>query len=182
MVRPEWSGSVISVQIGGSIQLSFRNRWLTKQPLVQGAATMPHDLVKIPIYPFRTSGLAPPGFTAPVLESEQVFSVRSLIKARGRRGKFFKASLFSDPAWDILLELFAAELEGRKVSITTVGLTAHIPPTTALRWIGALEQEGLLRRANDPLDRRRSFVSLSDDGSRAMALYMQASGITAHLA
>ena len=32
---------------------------------------------------------------------------RSEIEARAARAQFFRASLFSDPAWDILLELFA---------------------------------------------------------------------------
>src|SRR4051812_29645109 len=60
---------------------------------------------------------------------------RELIDARARRSLFFKASLFADPAWDILLELFAADCDGRKLSISSVGLEAKIAMTTALRWI-----------------------------------------------
>lgn len=95
------------------------------------------------------------------------------IEARAARSRFFKASLFSDPAWDILLELFAAEQEGRRVSISAAGLTAEIPLTTALRWIAALEREDLVERAGDPTDARRSFLKLSDEGLRAMTLYFQ---------
>src|SRR5437899_12878981 len=68
-------------------------------------------------------------------------SARSAIRARTRRKQFFKASLFSDPAWDILLDLFAAEQEGRRVTVSVVGLGSGIPQTTALRWINALESE-----------------------------------------
>lgn len=98
---------------------------------------------------------------------------RSEIRARAARAQFFKASLFSDPAWDILLELFAAEEEGRRVSISAAGLTAEIPLTTALRWITALEREELVERAGDPTDARRTFLKLTDKGLRAMTLYFQ---------
>jgi len=98
---------------------------------------------------------------------------RSQIRARAARADFFKASLFSDPAWDILLELFAAEQEGRRISISAAGLTAQIPLTTALRWINALEREGLVERVADPTDARRTFLGLSDKGLRAMTHYFQ---------
>lgn len=96
---------------------------------------------------------------------------RSEIATRLRRGRLFKNTLFSDPAWDILLDLFAAEYDGRRRFISSVALTAEIPPTTALRWIGALERERLVRRLPDPLDGRRSFIELTDDGRRAMTAY-----------
>jgi DNA-binding MarR family transcriptional regulator len=95
------------------------------------------------------------------------------IRARAARAQFFKASLFSDPAWDILLELFAAEQEGRRVSISAAGLTAEIPLTTALRWINALEREDLVERAADPTDARRTFLQMTGKGLRAMRLYFQ---------
>jgi DNA-binding MarR family transcriptional regulator len=98
---------------------------------------------------------------------------RSEIQARAARAQFFKASLFSDPAWDILLELFAAQQEGRRVSISAAGLTAEIPLTTALRWINALEREDLVERTGDPTDARRTFLKLSGKGLRAMTLYFQ---------
>jgi len=98
---------------------------------------------------------------------------RSAIWARAFRKRFFRASLFSDPAWDILLELFAAEQEGRRVTVSSVGFDANIPQTTALRWIKALESEGLIKRADDPLDARRIFLSLSDSALRAMTHYFQ---------
>ena len=37
-------------------------------------------------------------------------AVRAIIKQRRNRDRFFDAQLFADPAWDILLELYAAEL------------------------------------------------------------------------
>ena len=98
-------------------------------------------------------------------------AARAAIEARARRGKFFKASLFSDPAWDILLDLFAADAEGRRVAISTAGLAANVPLTTAIRWINALQEEGLVRRDNDPLDARRCFLSLTELGLQSMREY-----------
>jgi len=95
------------------------------------------------------------------------------IRVRASRARFFKSSLSSDSAWDILLELFVAEQEGRRVPISSVGLTTGIPATTALRWINVLRQHRLVERVDDPLDGRRSFLSLSEDGLQAMTHYFQ---------
>lgn len=95
-------------------------------------------------------------------------------KARAARSEFFNGALFSDPAWDIILELFVAEHEGRRVQISAVGLVADIPQTTVLRWLSALEAAALIERHPDMLDRRRTFVHLTDHGSQAVAeLFMR---------
>ena len=109
--------------------------------------------------------------TDPFLSSGSARICRAFMAARSRRREFFKASLFSDPAWDILLELFAADAEGQRLSISAVGLTANIPKTTALRWVNALECEGLVQREDDPLDARRIFLGLSEQGVRTMSEY-----------
>lgn len=118
---------------------------------------------------------APAALNAVLPESDAAALARSEIRARASRGRFFRPTLFSDPAWDILLELFSAEHEGRLVSISGVGLTSNIPQTTAHRWINVLEREGLVERTNDPRDGRRTFLSLSRFGLLAMYQYFQAS-------
>ena len=97
----------------------------------------------------------------------------SQIKARASRGQYFRAALFSDPAWDILLELFVAPHEGRRVYISAVGLAADIPLSTALRWVNVLESEGLVEREDDPLDARRTYLRLTEEGGRAMVMYLR---------
>ena len=97
--------------------------------------------------------------------------IEDLIRARSRRLKHFSARLFADPAWDMLLELYAAELGQRRVSVTSLGIASGSPATTALRWMTTLQQEGLVDREDDPLDGRRSYVKLSQAGSKAMADY-----------
>ena len=120
------------------------------------------------------SAAAPAKLADPFHSSRSARACREMIKARARRSMFFRASLFSDPAWDILLELFAADCEGRKLSISSVGLAANIAMTTALRWIDVLERDGLVQRQDDPLDGRRSFLTLSNKGFRAMRAYVEA--------
>jgi DNA-binding MarR family transcriptional regulator len=98
-------------------------------------------------------------------------AIEDLMRARARRAKFFNPRLFADPAWDMLLELFAAELRQKKLAVTSLGIASGVPPTTALRWMSALQHEGLVERQNDPLDGRRVFVSLTPAGLQAMEHY-----------
>ena len=106
-------------------------------------------------------------------EGPDAGEVEDLMRARRRRARHFNSDLFADPAWDMLLKLYAAELGQRRVSITKLGLASGVPATTALRWLTTLQKEGLIQRQSDPLDGRRIYVSLTDAGSRAMTAYFQ---------
>jgi len=99
---------------------------------------------------------------------------RQTYEYRRLRDEFFGASdLFSDPAWDILLDLFISDLEGRDLSITDACIGAAVPMTTALRWIVILEQRGLACRENDQRDARRVFLRLSAHGRDIMTRYCE---------
>lgn len=95
-------------------------------------------------------------------------AIRTVIRARRAREQFFRSDLFADPAWDILLDLAAARKEGRGVSVSSLCIAAAVPPTTALRWIKALAEEGLLLRHADPSDGRRVFISLAEHAAMAI--------------
>ena len=97
--------------------------------------------------------------------------IRRIIRQRQLRARFFDAALFADPAWDMLLDLAAARAEDKQVSVTSLCIASGVPPTTALRWIGQLTAAGLLERVEDETDRRRVFITLSDDAAEAMARY-----------
>lgn len=111
-------------------------------------------------------GLPPPDF------------LRSIARARARRGKFFGDDLFADPAWDMILDLAAASGRNERVSVTSLCLASGVPPTTALRWIGILVDRGIFVRVEDEIDRRRSFVELSQSGKRDLARYFAEVGST----
>lgn len=99
--------------------------------------------------------------------------VRSVIAGRQARARFFDAELFSDPAWDMLLDLTAAHAEGAKVSVTSLCIAAGVPATTALRWLKQMVESGVFERVADPDDRRRAFIELSEASVDAMARYFE---------
>jgi hypothetical protein len=101
-------------------------------------------------------------------------SLRDIIRARRLRDRFFGEGLFEDPAWDMLLDLFAARLEGTRVSVSSLCIAAAVAPTTALRWIAKLTAAGLLRRSPDPSDGRRAFMELSDTAYEGLHRYVAA--------
>lgn len=110
--------------------------------------------------------------------SVHAHEVRRLIARRQKRGVFFGQfggeALFEDPAWDMLLDLYAAELEGTRVSVSSLCIAAGVAPTTALRWITKMTEMALFIRHPDPVDRRRAFMTLSPRASEAMRAYLVA--------
>lgn len=95
-------------------------------------------------------------------------------RARRRRAVIFGASdLFGEPAFDILLDLFIAASKSVEVSISDACVAADVSPTTALRYINALEQSGLIERRADQVDRRRSLLKLSERGRSAMEVFLR---------
>lgn len=100
--------------------------------------------------------------------------IRAIIRARRLRDHFFQRELFADPAWDMLLDLMAARLEKRRVAVSSLCIASAVPPTTALRWIKALCDQGLLLRVADPEDGRRVFIELSDQTAQAVDACLRA--------
>lgn len=100
--------------------------------------------------------------------------IRAHIKARRLRERFFASDLFADPAWDMLLDLAAARLEGRQVSVSSLCIAAAVPTTTALRWIKTLVDRNLFVRESDPGDARRAFIAMAPQTARAMEACLEA--------
>ena len=93
---------------------------------------------------------------------------RQAYRDRRRREEIFGGDLFGEPAWDILLDLFIAAKEAKRISITSACIGAAAPSTTALRWLNILEREGLIEREGDSNDLRRSYVRLTAVGYARM--------------
>ena len=92
--------------------------------------------------------------------------VKWMLKVRRDRCSVFGASLFSDPAWDILLELLAARLASRSVALADL---SHIaPPSTLARWVAALEERGLVVCKGPIRPDRMQLALTSDSASRMM--------------
>ena len=84
--------------------------------------------------------------------------VDRLRRIRMKRNEVIGAQLFRDPAWDMLLDLFAAHELGQRVSVSALCFASGVPQSTALRTVQRLEDRGLLEREGDPEDLRRSWV------------------------
>lgn len=120
-----------------------------------------------------------PGATAPAVESVagsdvpdiSADTVRSVIRARRLRARYFSEELFADPAWDMLLDLLQAEIAHLRVPVSSLCIAAAVPATTALRWLRTMVSKGLFVRRADPHDGRRVFVELAPEASSAMRRY-----------
>jgi DNA-binding MarR family transcriptional regulator len=97
--------------------------------------------------------------------------VAATLRARRLRSHFFGDDIFADPAWDMMLHLFYSELRQQRVQISNLCAAANVPATTALRWLKSMNDKGLFVREDDPLDRRRSYVKLAPQTSRALRFY-----------
>ena len=104
----------------------------------------------------------------------QVETVQRVIALRRLRDKYFDRALLADPGWDMLLDLFHAELANLRVPVSSLCVAASVPATTALRWIKMMANAGLFYRKPDPLDGRRIYVELSPEASEAMHRYFVA--------
>lgn len=100
--------------------------------------------------------------------------VYETLRARQRRDAIFGDPLFGEPAWDLLLQLYAAEREGRRLLVSTACEVSGVPLTTGLRWIEKLEKSGWLRRVPDRDRGRRVFAVLTRRASEAMQSYFSA--------
>lgn len=117
------------------------------------------------------NGDAPQGDNPP--SQKQLLSfVRSIIRNRKKRAQFLDPTLFTDPAWDILLDLTSAALEGKPVPASSASAASQAPLSTALRYIRQLVDSGLVRSWRDTEDKRRTLLELEPETFRAMQDYL----------
>lgn len=93
-----------------------------------------------------------------------IFAHKMYLSRRDRDKNNSFPGLYSDPAWDILLDLFISHASNKFISVTDASIAGHVAVSTALRWIFNLEKAGLIERKPDKSDKRRCFVMLSEDG------------------
>ena len=92
--------------------------------------------------------------------------------ARRARARFLPNSMLGEPVWDMLLALYCLPSRNERLSISGLCHAAGVPPTTALRWVNLMGERDLIDRKDDPDDRRRTHVVLSERGRALMSTYL----------
>ena len=102
-------------------------------------------------------------------------SVTSEINRRARRLGYLRADLLTEPAWDILLHVYAFELVQRRVTASELSDRINVPSTTSIRWMKVLEADDLIDRVIVAGDPAQVTVSLTVKGLHAMDAYFSES-------
>ncbi|WP_293880704.1 MarR family transcriptional regulator [Sphingomonas sp.] len=106
-----------------------------------------------------------------VLDKEKASPIdraRAIYRGRRARNRHFDDSLFAEPSWDILLDLFIADGVGRSVTVSSACIGAAAPHATALRHLGMMQRKGLLERSAHPNDARCQQVRISATAAASM--------------
>jgi hypothetical protein len=93
--------------------------------------------------------------------------VRAIIATRRLRETCLGPGI-ADPAWALLLEAYAARLDGRRIPINGFGTADGMARSTVQRWTRVLIARGLLSGEAPAADRRVSLIGLSDEGEKRM--------------
>ena len=101
-------------------------------------------------------------------------NARASMRRRMLRQQLIGApELFGDSAWEMLIDLFIHECEGKDLSISSLCVTASIPMSSALRLVQKLCDAGILRRVPDPADGRRTIIRLEPAIAHRLRAYFE---------
>ena len=89
-----------------------------------------------------------------------------LVRIRRARSENFPADLFSEPAWDLLLELFIADAQGCRLTGGAVSSRSCIHRSVMSRWLRHMTKIGLL--IGDGTGNLDDLLTLSAKGLEAM--------------
>ena len=78
-------------------------------------------------------------------------------------------TLFGDPAWMILLDLYIREFEDKTTTVSSATTASGSTATTGLRYVVELVSTGHVIRTPHPSDDRCILLSLSCDAKRAIS-------------
>ena len=97
--------------------------------------------------------------------NDLVAIARKELARRPVRASALDSDYFGEPAWNMLLYLYVAARDERlRVFTKEITAAAHVPFTTALRWLDHLENVGEISRSPSDQDGRVTYVALSGVG------------------
>lgn len=113
---------------------------------------------------------APTAFNMPG-ERALVQLARKLLAGRMLRSKLFPNGIFCEPAWDMLLSLYAQPSGGRR-TVANLAESSGAPISTAVRWIKYLEEQDLVMREPLGVEIAGETVHLTDKAYRSLQFYL----------
>ena len=107
----------------------------------------------------------------PTRQEQLEFRAREILTLRQKRAELFGPSMFGEPAWEMLLQLYSMAGASRQ-SMSRLAQLSGTSKATALRWIDYLLDRGLVIRQPHPTDLRTAFVELTDKGREKLEAYL----------
>lgn len=107
-------------------------------------------------------------YVSPQLVAHGAIPPAALQALRARRNEAFGADLFGEPGWDMMLELFLAKQQERRLSMKSLTIASNAPQTTAGRYLTQLIDQGFAACTEDPGDGRRKLIGITREGYRKM--------------
>ena len=90
-----------------------------------------------------------------------VEAARRHYRLRRLRDEEFGPTLFGEPAWDLLLDLYIAAGDPCLVSVMSASIAASASTPDTARWLTRLEEHGLVERHYPGAEASRAIVTLS---------------------
>jgi len=97
---------------------------------------------------------------------------RRILAGRRERDRYFDPMVFSNPAWDMLLDMYVASAEGRAQSVLDCCAAAPVAQRVALRWLAYLKHEDMVIETRDSAQPRQTHIQLSDLMRRTISAYL----------
>jgi len=98
-------------------------------------------------------------------------NARRILACRDRRHRHFPASLFGEPAWDLLLTLYVARHEHQAINLTRAGMVANLSAASLRRLLSRLENEGLVERQSTQ-SRRPVQIALTEAATLRLSVLL----------
>lgn len=97
---------------------------------------------------------------------------RAILHLRRQRKEDFDGSLFGEPAWEMLLELYVRDASGSVSTVAELLAISDAPVSTAARWLVHLDKLGFVTRRSHPLDAKTEFVDLTAEAKGALERHL----------
>ncbi|HTN60429.1 MAG TPA: hypothetical protein VL147_02600 [Devosia sp.] len=105
--------------------------------------------------------------TTPLAAPRDYFE--ALLIQRRERERCLGNELFSEPAWDMMLELMIARIDGREMRISELGAGHHGPGTVTRQYVDALVEAKLIEQYDCTEGSPDCHLALSSEAARRMA-------------